>query len=157
MRNPLDTSISLTVPASAAYVPVVRVVVTGAAAVDDMPMDIVEDLRLAVTESCNRLLSMSPSAQELTVELDSRNDGRLEVRVSIDSPVDGSGREEGWQSLAWTILSVLADEAKEELDGSHPTITTRWIRPVDGSASINAPKQSAGAVSPGEPENVDSD
>ena len=74
----MDTHVSLVVPASPEYIPVVKVVVTGAAAVLDIPYDSVEDLRLTITESCNRLLSLDYA--RLTVKwvyLKARFRGRL--------------------------------------------------------------------------------
>jgi hypothetical protein len=121
----VDTPVSLIVPASPDYIPVVRVVVTGAAAVLDVPYDTVEDLRLAITESCNRLLSLGVEADELRLTLARSPDG-LRVVVSSDAVVDEWPPREDGESLAWTILSVLADDAREELIDGSPSIVTTW-------------------------------
>ena len=121
----MDTPVSLVVPASPDYIPVVRVVVTGAAAVLDIPYDSVEDLRLAITESCNRLLSLGAEAGELRLTLD-RGPGGLRVAVSTDAVVNEWPPRENGGSLSWTILSVLADDAREELIDGSPSIVTTW-------------------------------
>jgi hypothetical protein len=104
---------------------VVRVLVTGAAAVLDIPYDTVEDLRLAITESCNRLLSLGVEAGEFRLILARSSDG-LRVAVSSDAVVEEWPPQEDGESLAWTILSVLADDAREELVDGSPSIVTTW-------------------------------
>ena len=121
----MDAPVSLVVPASPDYIPVIRVVATGAAAVLDVPYDTVEDLRIAITESCNRLLSLGDRANELRVTLGRNADG-LRVAVSVDAEVDRWPPQEDEESLAWTILSVLADDAREELIDGAPAIVTTW-------------------------------
>jgi serine/threonine-protein kinase RsbW len=121
----VDAPVSLVVPASPDYIPVIRVVVTGAAAVLDVPYDTVEDLRIAITESCNRLLSLGDRANELRVTLGRDADG-LRVAVSVDAEVDRWPPQEDEESLAWTILSVLADDAREQLIDGAPAIVTTW-------------------------------
>ncbi len=129
----MDARVSLVVPASPDYIPVVRLVVTGAAAILDVPYDMVEDIRLAITESCNHLLSLAVPAGELRLTLDPGAEG-LRVAVSIDAAVDELPPPEDGESLAWTILSVLADDAREELIDGSPSIITTW-------RSIGAPAE----------------
>jgi serine/threonine-protein kinase RsbW len=129
----VDARVSLVVPASPDYIPVVRLVVTGAAAILDVPYDTVEDIRLAITESCNRLLSLAVPAGDLRLTLDPGPEG-LRVAVSIDADVDEWPPPEDGESLAWTILSVLADDAREELIDGAPSIVTTW-------RSIGAPAE----------------
>jgi serine/threonine-protein kinase RsbW len=121
----VDAPVSLVVPASPDYIPVIRAVVTGAAAVLDVPYDTVEDLRIAITESCNRLLSLGGQANELRLTLGREADG-LRVAVAVDAEVDQWPPREDGESLAWTILSVLADDAHEELIDGAPAIVTTW-------------------------------
>jgi serine/threonine-protein kinase RsbW len=101
-----DTTIS--VPARPEYLHVLRSVVASMAVILDFSLEKIEDLRMAVDEACTQLLAL-PSGQALTVRARAQA-GQLHVTASIDAPAvtwPPLGIE---STLAWKILSTLADE-----------------------------------------------
>lgn len=125
----MDPPISLSVPADAGYLHVLRSVTASVAARLEIGFDDVDDLRIAVTEACNRLLALGTGAGSLVVGL-SPSDRGLTVVVEVDAeltewPLAGS------HDLSWRVISGLVDEAQEELHDRRPTIvlTKRSIAP----------------------------
>ena len=100
-------SVVLTVPASTAYVGVLRSLAAGLAGRLDLDLDHVEDLRLAVSEACAVVLPQCPPGTELTLRLDV---GDRALGAVLSAPT-GAVDPPGAGSFAWTVLSALADEA----------------------------------------------
>lgn len=108
--------IIVTVPARSEFVHVVRTVVAGVAARLDFSYDAIDDLRIAVDEACAHLLEGAPGATSITVTLAPGADA-LEVLVATDADGAAWPPERFESSLAWQVLSALADEARLE-DGT---------------------------------------
>ena len=121
MTDVMDTPISLSVPAEAGYLHVLRSVTAGVAARLEIGFDDVDDLRIAVTESCNRLLSLGVRGRSLTIGLAPSDDG-LTVAVEIDAELAEWPFAGSHETLAWRVISGLVDEAHEELRDGRPTI-----------------------------------
>jgi serine/threonine-protein kinase RsbW len=121
MREGLDTPISLSVPADPAYLHVLRSVTAGVAARLDIGFDDVDDLRIAVTESCNRLLALRTGGRALGMGLSPTEEG-LTVAVEIDVELAEWPFAGSHDTLAWRVISGLVDEAREELRDGRPTI-----------------------------------
>jgi serine/threonine-protein kinase RsbW len=121
LTNVMDTPISLSVPADAGYLHVLRSVTAGVAAKLEIGFDDVDDLRIAVTESCNRLLALGTQGRRLTIELSPSDDG-LTVAVEIDAELAEWPFAGSHETLAWRVISGLVDEAQEELRDGRPTI-----------------------------------
>jgi len=117
----MDTPISLSVPAEAGYLHVLRSVTAGVAARLEIGFDDVDDLRIAVTESCNRLLSLGAEGRSLTIGLTPSGDS-LTVAIEIDAELAGWPFAGSHETLAWRVISGLVDEAHEELRDGRPTI-----------------------------------
>lgn len=122
MSAPVDSEVVLTVPSQAAYVHVLRSVAASVAARLDLPVDDIDDLRMAIDEASSQLLMLGPSAGTLTLRLRSF-EGGVEAVVSMDGTAPA-----GWpppafhDSLAWNVLSGLSDELSFELTGGAPAI-----------------------------------
>ncbi len=115
----MSGDLTVTVPARAEYVHVLRTVVAGMAARLDFPYDAIEDLKIAVDEACAQLLPLRPSS--LAMRIREAADA-IEATVSADVPTatwppDGADR-----SLAWQVLSALTDEARWERSGEGPAL-----------------------------------
>jgi serine/threonine-protein kinase RsbW len=100
--------VDLSVPASPAYVAVVRTATAGLAARVDITLDRIEDLRIAVDEAC-ALLVRGPESQgsHTTTVLHCRfvlheDSLTIEVRGPY-APLPGH------DSFAWSVLSALVD------------------------------------------------
>lgn len=126
----METPISLSVPAETGYVHVVRSVTAGVAARLAIGFDDVDDLRIAVTEACARLLSLGTAGRRLVIGLSPADDG-LTVAIEIDAELAAWPFEGSRETLAWQVISGLVDEASEELRDGRPTIvlTKRTVSP----------------------------
>lgn len=105
-------AVKISVPAQPAYVHILRSVVAGTAAKASLPIDEIEDVRLAVDEACAHLLSLAPGATTLTVEIEEQPN-QIEVFAAVDAP-PGPGKERDEESITWHILSALTDGARLE-------------------------------------------
>jgi len=114
--------VQLEVPASPAYIAVVRTAAAGLAARVDLTLDRIEDLRIAVDEAC-ALLVRQPSldsAPEYLRCVFSLNEASLSVDVSgpLTTLPDTS-------AFAWAVLSALVDSLESgDQDGG------TWLRLV---------------------------
>lgn len=121
MSAPADSDVVVTVPSQAAFVHVLRSVAASVAARTDLPVDDIDDLRMAIDEASS-LLMLGPSAASLTLRLHAIDAG-VEAVVSVDGPAPA-----GWpppalhDSLAWKVLSGLSDELSFELTDGAPAI-----------------------------------
>jgi serine/threonine-protein kinase RsbW len=128
-----DDVVLLAVPASGAYLGVLRTATAGLAARLQFTLDEIEDLRIAVDEACAMLLAVASEKPVLgdTVELSCRftvtNDAlTVETTVPVGSPDE---KLPGGESFAWQVLSALADEVSAEVDGRQARIRLTKRRP----------------------------
>src|SRR5512134_3165657 len=109
MEPPLErNAVTVTVPANAGFVHVLRAVTASVASRLRIPYDGIEDLRLAVDEASARLLTLRGGATALVLRLEPHED-RVELVVTLDGAADGwppPGLEETW---SWQILVALVD------------------------------------------------
>jgi serine/threonine-protein kinase RsbW len=128
-----DDVVLLAVPASGAYLGVLRTATAGLAARLQFTLDEIEDLRIAVDEACAMLLAVASEKPMLgdTVELSCRftvTDQTLtvETTVPIGTPEE---RLPAGESFAWQVLSALADEVSASVDGHQASIRLTKRRP----------------------------
>jgi serine/threonine-protein kinase RsbW len=112
-------AISITVPARAEFLHVVRTVVGSIAARHDLTIDSIEDLRIAVDEACAQLLVAHGS--HVTVEVASTDTG-VEAVCSIDADVQTWPPDGVQHSLAAQVLHGLADSVAWERIGAGPAV-----------------------------------
>jgi serine/threonine-protein kinase RsbW len=117
----LPTAASVDVPASPAFVQVLRNVVAGVAARLDMPIDQIEDIRLAVTEAASILLGEGdPTTLRMTI---GRDDDSLDVTLTSDGRVDPWPSERVMASWPWLVVKGLTDQLRaDQGDGAGPSI-----------------------------------
>lgn len=122
--------VELTVPASPAYVAVVRTATAGLAARVDITVDRIEDLRIAVDEACAMLLSQALPGTDLTCEFELTGDA---MRISV-SVLTVDGEEPSRDTFAWTVLSSLAGEVDAEVGADdRVTVTLQKRRGAAGA------------------------
>ncbi len=114
-----DDAVRITVPARAEFLHVVRTVVGSVAARNDLTIDAIEDLRIAVDEACAQLLLARGSS--VTVEIASNTDG-VEVLCTTDAEVGAWPPAGIHHSLAAQVLQGLADTVAWELSASGPAV-----------------------------------
>jgi serine/threonine-protein kinase RsbW len=107
-------TVVLTLPASSAYLSVLRTATAGLAARLQFTLDEIEDLRIAVDEACAMLLTSSESVdRELTCRFELSVD-LITVKVSVDA---GSPALPSRDTFAWQVLTALAGAVEASLDG----------------------------------------
>jgi anti-sigma regulatory factor (Ser/Thr protein kinase) len=120
-------SVELRVAARLENLAMVRTLVAAAGTFEDLDLDSVADLRLAVDEACTRLIQSALPDSTLVVVVDPREDGVV-VEASTtcqDSDILTPG------SFSWHVLSSLTDDLRTFQDGydAHPvfgvSMTTR--------------------------------
>jgi serine/threonine-protein kinase RsbW len=98
-------TVLLTLPASSAYLSVLRTATAGLAARLQFTLDEIEDLRIAVDEACAMLLAGGESADEdLTCRFELATD-RITVTVSVRTPHPALPSRD---TFAWQVLTALA-------------------------------------------------
>ena len=113
--------VSITVPARADVVQVVRTVVGSVASRMGFPYDQVDDVRLATSEILAHLLEEQPPAEHLVVRV-------LELDAGIEVEASRTTAAKAWppsgarHSLTTLILRALADEASFERSEHGPAI-----------------------------------
>ena len=118
----LPTVVSVDVPATPVFVQVLRNVVAGVAARLDMPIDQIEDLRLAVTEAASLLLGEGdPTSLRMTI---GRGDDMLDVTLTSDGRADPWPTERVSSSWPWLVVKGLTDEIRaDRAEGAGPSIS----------------------------------
>jgi anti-sigma regulatory factor (Ser/Thr protein kinase) len=105
------SAVRLSVPARADVVYVVRAAIGGAAALHGASYELIQDLRLSADEACAHLLHEVPHGSRLVIEL-AAPPGAIEVIVAIDGDAEEWPTPNAQESLAWYVLSALADGAE---------------------------------------------
>ena len=110
----MTSTVHLEIPASGAYLAVVRAAATGLAAQLQFTYEEIDDLRIAVDEACTQLLARRGGASTLNVAYHLA-EAELRVDVSIEAP-DGGRPPLARDTFAWQILSAMTDEVLELSD-----------------------------------------
>jgi serine/threonine-protein kinase RsbW len=122
MDTPDDSDVVVTVPSQAAFVHVLRSVAASVAARNDLPVDDIDDLRMAIDEASSQLLMLGPSSATLTLRLRALDAG-VEAVVSVDGSAPAEWPPPTFhKSLAWNVLSGLSDELSFEQPDGAPAI-----------------------------------
>jgi serine/threonine-protein kinase RsbW len=119
--------VELRVPASSAYVSVLRTAAAGLAARLDFTVDDIEDLRIAVDEACAVILPLADEDARLSARFD-LEPGRFQVAVSVPSAVTEPPAR---NTFAWTVLTALAGEVDASVDDGRVTLTLRKQQAVN--------------------------
>jgi serine/threonine-protein kinase RsbW len=104
-HTPRGDIVVLTLPASSAYLSVLRTATAGLAARLQFTLDEIEDLRIAVDEACAMLLSGGESVDtELSCRFAMQTD-QITVTVSVPAHAPALPSRE---TFAWQVLAALA-------------------------------------------------
>jgi serine/threonine-protein kinase RsbW len=116
----LSADITVTVPARPDFVRLLRAVVASIGARFDLTYDRIDDLRMVVDEASAQLLRI-PS-RNLTMKVAPGE--RMVILVQADGSADGEWPPPGFvETLAWRVLSGLADEVRfERADDGRPGV-----------------------------------
>ena len=118
----MPSTVRLEIPASGAYLSVVRAAATGLAAELQFTYEQIDDLRIAVDEACTQLLARRGSATTLQVAYH-LSDQELRVDVSIEAPDRGDPLDR--DTFAWQILTAMTDEVAERSEADRLCLSFR--------------------------------
>jgi serine/threonine-protein kinase RsbW len=124
--------VSVTIPARAEFVHVLRTVVAAVGARVDLPYDSLDDLRMVVDEACSALLAIPVPVETLTMRLSS-DESRIEVVVCLDAEGTSWPRPDLERSLPWKVIAGLTDEARFETLPDGPAV--RAVKRIPGTGT----------------------
>jgi serine/threonine-protein kinase RsbW len=92
----------------------------------DMPLDQLEDVRLAVDEAVSQLILDAPAGADVTCAFELEGD---RLRIVAFSP-SSSGAVPDRRTFSWTVLTALVDEVIATVDAGVVTLDLRVTRQV---------------------------
>lgn len=130
-----DSTVRLSFPAASGYLVLARTAVAALCARLDYPLDRLEDVKLAVDESCAWLLV--DAAADATIELTLTSDSRGTMLIEVTTRTK-HGRTPSQNSFAWTVLSALVDSVQASAQNGLVTISLHTRRDVSLSDASGA-------------------
>jgi len=118
----VTTPIRLTIPATAAWVVLVRTATTAVCARMDFGMDRLEDVRLAVDEVASLLIKDAEPDTDLECTLIPSDNGQLDLILSAQTK---TGTLPATNSFSWTVLTALVDDVSAVVDANKLSIHLR--------------------------------
>ena len=115
--EPADV-VTIRIPATGAYLSVLRTATASLASRLDFTLDEIEDLRIAVDEACAMLLADAVAGTDLTCEFELDETG-MRISVSVLSREGVVPRRDTW---AWTVLTALAGDIDARTDHDNRVI-----------------------------------
>ena len=111
--------VTLTVPAQAEFLHVLRTVISSVAARQDFSVDSLDDLRLSVDEAGSYLLGLKANSLTLKVQT---GGSELVAVIGSDAEVSPWPPEGSEQRISWKILCGLTDDASFIQEEGGPAI-----------------------------------
>lgn len=107
-------SVEFRVPAHLESLSIVRTLMTAMGTHEDLDLDVVADLRLALDEACTALIRSAAPASTLVVTVSPREQ---DVHISVSTP---TVREDVLRpgTFSWHVISSLTDDLSTFYDGS---------------------------------------
>ncbi len=122
----MTDTVTLAFPAQTQNVSLARTVAAAMSARADLPLDQLEDVRLAVDEAVSQLIADSPPDGEVMCAFRLVEDG-LDIRVTAPS---GSGLVPPTGTFSWTVLTALVDSVTATVDDGVVTLRLHVTRSV---------------------------
>jgi serine/threonine-protein kinase RsbW len=122
--------VEVRLPATSAYLSVLRTATAGLAARLNFTLDEIEDLRIAVDEACAMLLPQASAGEDFSCTFTLEGDA-LDVHVRIPA---ASGTLPERDTFAWTVLTALAGEVDAGVEPGGVWIRLHKRRVALGSA-----------------------
>jgi serine/threonine-protein kinase RsbW len=126
-------AVELRIPASSAYLALVRATTNSTCARGDFTLDRLDDVTLAVDEAVSLLMSDSKPGTSLTCRW-LLSDSGITITVASSS---SAGRAPRTRSFAWTVLTALVDHAHASIVDDIVTITLTAKRDWPRSDSVS--------------------
>ena len=123
MEEPPNPSVYVSVPPRTEFLALLRTVTGGVATRMQLPLDAIDDLRLAVDEAVSFLLTADGDATRVEMRLDP-DETALAATISTDSQIEVWPPPGYQETLPWQIISGLTDGASiVRSERGAPTIT----------------------------------
>ena len=120
--------VTVTVPADAGVVQLLRTIVAGVGARVGLTYDSIDDLRLAAQEAVGQIMLVTGTDGSISMRVETNEHG-LELRLWTERVV-GAWPPPGIEgSMAWTILSTLVGDVS--LDREDGAASVRLVKPLD--------------------------
>ena len=138
VQSTTATDVKLTLPARPENVSVIRHVLGAFAEALRLPDDLVEDLRLAVTEACTNVVRHAyspelPGPVEITIE---PTDEHVSVVVADYGRGIGSSSDTSGPGLGLTLIAAIADEVDfQPVPGGGSRVAMTFARQRHGDAA----------------------
>lgn len=123
--------VSIRLPATGAYLSVLRTATAGLAARLDFTLEEIEDLRIAVDEACGLLLANAVPGAQLECEFE-LTAGLIRVSVSVLTLEGGPPARD---TFAWTVLTALAGEVDSRIDADNRVVIDLNKRRADAAGA----------------------
>lgn len=107
----MSDTVTLTIPSDTAYVAMARSVAASMSARADLPIDQLEDVRLAVDEALSQVIADAPPASQVTCTYAVDTDG-LTITVAGTS---SSGAVPSTSTFSWIVMRALVDDASADV------------------------------------------
>ena len=115
----MTNAVTVSFPAQTQYVSLARTMAAAMAVRADLPIDQLEDLRLAVDEAAAQLvLDAVPGTELRCVFFESDGSLRIEVRGTT-----ASGTVPATNTFGWTVLTALVDDVTASIDSGEVCLT----------------------------------
>jgi serine/threonine-protein kinase RsbW len=119
-------TVTLAFPARTQNVALARTVTAAMAARADLPLDQLEDARLAIDEAVSQLIADAPAGSEIACRFRVQ-DGSLDIVVTAPS---ASGQVPPTGTFSWTVLTALVDSVTATVDDGTVTLGLHVTRTV---------------------------
>ena len=126
--------VEVRIPADGAYLALLRTATAGLAARLDFTLDEIEDLRIAVDESCAMLLQKAVEGASLTCRFDLAWDS---LAITVCAPTE-DGKPPARDTFAWTVLTALAGEVDAVTDEDGKTVAITMVKRREGAETTAA-------------------
>ena len=110
MEEPRSRSVYVSVPPRTEFIALLRTVTGGVATRMQLPLDAIDDLRLAVDEAVAFLLTTDKNATRVEMRLDP-DDAELTATIGTDSAIELWPPPGYEATLPWQVISGLTDGA----------------------------------------------
>lgn len=120
--------VTVTVPADAGVVQLLRTIVAGVGARVGLTYDSIDDLRLAAQEAVGQIMLVTGADGSISMRVETNARG-LELRLWSDRIIGVWPPPGIEQSLAWTILSTLVNDVS--LSHEDGGASVRLVKPLD--------------------------
>ena len=121
----VSTDLRLTIPATSAWIVLIRTTASACCARLDFDVERLEDVRLAVDEVAGMLVAAAVDDSEIRAVFTPHDDGRLDIALTAET---ATGTLPATDTFAWAVLTALVDDTTATVDAVELTVVLRTSR-----------------------------